>query len=118
MVGHTQNNGLNKLLQQSIKLQTEWCAAADQEAKAQAQVEVSLQEAVDILTAATKGCGSYAKPILRHITTVADFAKKEGIQVHITLNLSQYVVILVQVSWVRPAQLAWVACFSSLQNHT
>ncbi len=44
-------------------------------------VEVGLQEAIDILTAATKGCGSYAKPILRHITTVAEFAKREGVQV-------------------------------------
>lgn len=44
-------------------------------------VEVGLQEAVDILTAATKGCGSYAKPILRHITTVAEFAKRDGVQV-------------------------------------
>ena len=70
----------------------EICAVADQAAKAQAEVEVSLQEAVDILTAATKGCGSYAKPILRHITTVADFAKKEGIQVHTTLQWSQYTV--------------------------
>ena len=44
-------------------------------------VEVGLQEAIDILTAATKGCGSYAKPILRHITTVAEFAKRGGVQV-------------------------------------
>jgi len=44
-------------------------------------VEVGLQEAIDILTAATKGCGSYAKPILRHITTVAEFAKRDGVQV-------------------------------------
>ncbi|KAL0045752.1 hypothetical protein WJX82_003498 [Trebouxia sp. C0006] len=43
-------------------------------------VEVGLQEALDILTAATKGCGSYAKPILRHITTVAEFAKRDGVQ--------------------------------------
>ncbi|KAL0041297.1 hypothetical protein WJX77_011458 [Trebouxia sp. C0004] len=43
-------------------------------------VEVGLQEAVDILTAATKGCGSYAKPILRHITTVAEFAQRDGVQ--------------------------------------
>ena len=45
-------------------------------------MEVGLQAATDILTAATKGCGSYAKPILRHITTVADFAKRDGVQVH------------------------------------
>ena len=44
-------------------------------------VEVGLQEAVEILNAATKGCGSYAKPILRHITTVADVAKRDGVQV-------------------------------------
>ena len=44
-------------------------------------VQVGLQEAIDILTAATKGCGSYAKPILRHITTVAEFAKRDGVQV-------------------------------------
>ena len=44
-------------------------------------VEVGLQEAVEILNAATKGCGSYAKPILRHISTVADFAKRDGVQV-------------------------------------
>ncbi|KAL3146765.1 hypothetical protein ABBQ38_014749 [Trebouxia sp. C0009 RCD-2024] len=43
-------------------------------------VEVGLQEAVEILNAATKGCGSYAKPILRHITTVADVAKRDGVQ--------------------------------------
>ncbi|KAL3134959.1 Pharynx and intestine in excess protein 1 [Trebouxia sp. C0010 RCD-2024] len=43
-------------------------------------VEVGLQEAVEILNAATKGCGSYAKPILRHITTVADVAKRGGVQ--------------------------------------
>ena len=45
-------------------------------------MEVGLQAATDILTAATKGCGSYAKPILRHITTVADFAKRDGVQVN------------------------------------
>lgn len=44
-------------------------------------VEVGLQEAIEILNAATKACGSYAKPILRHITTVAEFAKKDGVQV-------------------------------------
>lgn len=44
-------------------------------------VEVGLQEAVEILNAATKACGSYAKPILRHITTVAEFAKRDGVQV-------------------------------------
>lgn len=54
------------------------CPAAEGESEA---VEVGLQEAVDILTAATKGCGSYAKPILRHITTVSDFAKRDGVQV-------------------------------------
>ncbi|KAL0043449.1 hypothetical protein WJX79_004963 [Trebouxia sp. C0005] len=43
-------------------------------------VQVGLQEAIDILMAATKGCGSYAKPILRHITTVAEFAKRDGVQ--------------------------------------
>ena len=55
------------------------------EPEEKAQVEASMQEATDILTAATKGCGSYAKPILRHITTVADFAKREGIQVNAPL---------------------------------
>ena len=50
-------------------------------------MEVGLQEATDILTAATKGCGSYAKPILRHITTVADFAKRDGVQVYNTAPL-------------------------------
>ena len=49
-------------------------------------VEVGLQEAGDILAATTKGCGSYAKPVLRHITTVAEIAKKEGVQVRITLQ--------------------------------
>ena len=44
-------------------------------------MKVGLQEAIEILNAATKACGSYAKPILRHITTVAEFAKKEGVQV-------------------------------------
>lgn len=44
-------------------------------------VHIALQEAVEILNAATKGCGSYAKPILRHITIVAEFAKKDGVQV-------------------------------------
>ena len=44
-------------------------------------VELGLQEAVEILNAATKGCGSYAKPILRHINTVAEFARKDGVQV-------------------------------------
>ena len=42
---------------------------------------VVLQEATEILTAASKGCGSYAKPILRHITAVADAVKKDGVQV-------------------------------------
>lgn len=45
------------------------------------EVEVRLQEATEILNAATKSCGSYAKPILRHITTVAEVAKKDGVQV-------------------------------------
>lgn len=44
-------------------------------------VDVRLQEATEILNAATKSCGSYAKPILRHITTVAEVAKKDGVQV-------------------------------------
>lgn len=44
-------------------------------------VEVKLQEATEILNAATKSCGSYAKPILRHITTVAEVAEKDGVQV-------------------------------------
>lgn len=44
-------------------------------------VGVALQEATEILTAASKGCGSYAKPILRHITAVADAVKKDGVQV-------------------------------------
>ena len=61
-----------------------WCDNAG-EPEEKAEVEVSMQEAADILTAATKGCGSYAKPILRHITTVADFAKLEGIQVNAVL---------------------------------
>jgi len=55
------------------------CDAADEGGSG--AVEVGLQEAIDILTAATKGCGSYAKPILRHITTVAEFAKRDGVQV-------------------------------------
>lgn len=55
------------------------CDAA--EAGGSEAVQVGLQEAIDILMAATKGCGSYAKPILRHITTVAEFAKRDGVQV-------------------------------------
>ena len=47
-------------------------------------VEVGVQEAVEILNAATKGCGSYARPILRHITTVADVAKRDGVQVWVS----------------------------------
>ncbi len=61
-------------------------------------VEVGLQEALDILTAATKGCGSYAKPILRHITTVAEFAKRDGVQVcnqSINQSINQSVTFLV-----------------------
>lgn len=54
------------------------CAGGEEEG---GDVEVRLQEATDILNAATKACGSYAKPILRHITTVAEFAKKDGVQV-------------------------------------
>lgn len=51
------------------------------EQKQEATVTVVLQEATEILTAASKGCGSYAKPILRHITAVADAVKKDGVQV-------------------------------------
>lgn len=50
----------------------------------QQQVGIVLQEATEILTAASKGCGSYAKPILRHITAVADAVKKDGVQVSST----------------------------------
>ena len=53
-------------------------AGGDEE---EGDVEVRLQEATEILNAATKSCGSYAKPILRHITTVAEVAKKDGVQV-------------------------------------
>lgn len=51
------------------------------EQKRNQAVEVVLQEATEILTAASKGCGSYAKPILRHVTAVADAVKKDGVQV-------------------------------------
>lgn len=53
-------------------------AGRDEEGR---EVEVRLQEATEILNAATKSCGSYAKPILRHITTVAEVAEKDGVQV-------------------------------------
>ena len=65
---------------EGMQVNTAPVACAGEEAEA-GDVDVGLQEAVDILNAATKGCGSYAKPILRHITTVADFAKREGVQV-------------------------------------